>query len=49
LVIVWTAIGAAPPTTTSPTRTGIDLRLLGMAAVCCIYGSLENGISALIE
>src|ERR671931_1578838 len=25
-VIVWTAIGAAPPTTTSPIRTGIVLR-----------------------
>ena len=23
LVMVWTAIGAAPPTTTSPTRTGM--------------------------
>src|SRR3977135_579848 len=27
LVMVWTAIGAAPPTTTSPTRTGIEYRL----------------------
>src|ERR1700686_2019550 len=26
LVIVWTAIGAAPPITTPPTLTGIDLR-----------------------
>src|SRR3989440_10887186 len=26
LVMVWTAIGAAPPTTTSPTRTGTVLR-----------------------
>src|ERR1700730_4745489 len=26
LVMVCTAIGAAPPTTTSPTRTGIDFR-----------------------
>src|SRR5262249_58931975 len=26
LVMVWTAMGAAPPTTTSPTRTGIDFR-----------------------
>src|SRR4030088_2585249 len=26
LVIVWTAMGAAPPTTTSPTRTGMDRR-----------------------
>src|SRR6266545_8405200 len=26
LVMVWTAIGAAPPTTTSPTRTGTDFR-----------------------
>src|SRR5215467_13667502 len=30
LVIVWTAMGAAPPTTTSPTRTGIDLRRGGV-------------------
>src|SRR5215472_1566871 len=30
LVIVWTAIGAAPPTTTSPTRTGIDFRRGGV-------------------
>src|SRR5215467_13777042 len=29
-VMVWTAIGAAPPTTTSPTRTGIDLRRVGI-------------------
>src|SRR5215472_17427100 len=30
LVIVWTAIGAAPQTTTSPTRTGIDFRRDGV-------------------
>src|SRR5215467_137839 len=29
-VMVCTAIGAAPPTTTSPTRTGIDLRRAGV-------------------
>src|SRR6266851_7431494 len=28
LVIVWTAIGAAPPMTTPPTLTGMDLRLV---------------------
>src|ERR1700730_6530226 len=28
LVIVWTAMGAAPPTTTSPTRTGMERRRL---------------------
>src|SRR5215470_17839024 len=30
LVMVWTAMGAAPPTTTSPTRTGIDFRRGGV-------------------
>src|SRR5215467_383324 len=42
LVMVWTAIGAAPPTTTSPTRTGIDF-LRGGVPFCALKSSPQPG------
>src|SRR6185437_7847904 len=33
LVMVWTAIGAAPPITTPPTLTGMDLRRVTITGV----------------
>src|SRR5215813_4308332 len=42
LVIVWTAMGAAPPTTTSPTRTGIDFRRGGVP-FCALKSSPQSG------
>src|ERR1700682_6457304 len=41
LVMVCTAIGAAPPTTTPPTLTGIDLRRVTITVVSSLMNSWE--------
>src|ERR1700681_3821742 len=47
LVIVWTAIGAAPPMTTPPTLTGMDFRRVTISLVNS--GELAGGQALDVE
>src|SRR5437763_2696653 len=43
LVMVWTAIGAAPPMTTSPTRTGTEYRRLLSVSIVTVRSRGTGG------
>src|ERR1700680_2621694 len=49
LVMVWTAIGAAPPITTPPTLTGIDLRRVTIPIRLMDSGELARGDALDVE